>query len=124
MNQVERSGAGPGATSRPGAVWGAMQTRAKVPAKSKPAAALAAARWLSIVLPAGCAASARTNPATMANAVAVRVFIATSDSSLPDPDCVFKIRSQKAISYDKTRGDVVLSQRLSASRPVQLVNTQ
>src|SRR3954453_1829104 len=56
MNQVARSGAGAGATSRPGAVCGATQVRTSVPAKSKPAAAFAAARCASISS-AGCAAA-------------------------------------------------------------------
>src|SRR3977135_4167680 len=42
--QVARSGAGPGATSAPGAVCGATHTRTRVPVKSKPAAAFAASR--------------------------------------------------------------------------------
>src|SRR5205809_160214 len=60
---VERSGAGPGATSRPGPVCGEIQTRASVPVKSNPAAAFAAVRCASAVS-AGAA-----NPATAVRAV-------------------------------------------------------
>src|SRR5690242_14468921 len=55
--QVSRGGGGGGATSGPGAVCGATQTRTSVPVKSKPAAFLARARYASYGL-ADCARAA------------------------------------------------------------------
>src|SRR5580658_5749027 len=55
--RARSGGGGPGGTSRGGAVRGFMQSAARTPGKSKPAAALAARRRASISFPTGCAAA-------------------------------------------------------------------